>query len=187
MNQPPSRWETIESKVSASYPVFKIVERRCRHPKNGIEAQIYTADGFDWALAVARTPEGKFLFVNQYRFGIDDFSWEFPAGCLEPGEDPVDGAARELREETGYTAKAPVLIGTCHPNPALQNNTCHIVYFEDAYPAEGGHQWDEMEEMELRLLEMDDIEAMISEGQAHHAILFAALYYYNRHKKSPGN
>src|SRR5512137_1831759 len=43
----------------------------------------------------------KMYFVRQYRLGGDEYLLELPAGVLEPGEDPLTGARREVREETG--------------------------------------------------------------------------------------
>jgi 8-oxo-dGTP pyrophosphatase MutT (NUDIX family) len=49
--------------------------------------------------------EGHTFLVGQWRYGSEYFSWELPAGNQEPGEDVRQGAARELREETGYSAE----------------------------------------------------------------------------------
>lgn len=49
-------------------------------------------------------PDGRILLVRQFRPAVDDSLWEIPAGKLEPAESPLEGARRELREETGYSA-----------------------------------------------------------------------------------
>ena len=54
---------------------------------------------------VAVTPDQRLVMVRQYRYAAGRFLLEIPAGTLEPGEDPEDTARRELREETGYSAK----------------------------------------------------------------------------------
>ena len=51
---------------------------------------------------LARRPDGKFVFVEQYRKAAEEALVEVIAGGLEPGEDPVEGAKRETAEETGY-------------------------------------------------------------------------------------
>lgn len=52
---------------------------------------------------VALTETGKIVLVRQYRTALDRVTVEIPAGKLDPGEDPLDCARRELREETGFT------------------------------------------------------------------------------------
>ena len=57
------------------------------------------------AAVVALTESGKIVLVRQYRTAIDRVTVEIPAGKLDPGEDPLDCARRELHEETGFRAK----------------------------------------------------------------------------------
>lgn len=53
---------------------------------------------------VALDDEDRILLVGQYRYTLDEYSWEIPEGGVPSDEDPVDGARRELREETGVEA-----------------------------------------------------------------------------------
>jgi 8-oxo-dGTP pyrophosphatase MutT (NUDIX family) len=53
---------------------------------------------------VALDDEDRILLVGQHRYTLDEYSWEIPEGGVPPGEDPVEGARRELREETGVEA-----------------------------------------------------------------------------------
>lgn len=53
---------------------------------------------------VALDDEDRILLVGQHRYTLDEYSWEIPEGGVPPDEDPVEGARRELREETGVEA-----------------------------------------------------------------------------------
>ncbi len=55
---------------------------------------------------VAVGDDGRLLLVGQYRYCLDEYSWEIPEGGVEAAETLLDGAKRELREETGYEAAA---------------------------------------------------------------------------------
>ena len=54
----------------------------------------------------AQKSNGNILLVKQYRYAVKSVQIELPAGRLEKGEDPLNAAKRELKEETGYTAKS---------------------------------------------------------------------------------
>jgi ADP-ribose pyrophosphatase len=71
------------------------------------------------------------VLVEQFRNSLEGFIHEIPAGILEDGEDPADCAARELEEETGYTASRITHLATLFPIPGT---SAHQMYF---YTAEG--------------------------------------------------
>lgn len=70
------------------------------------------------ACVAALDGEGRLLLVRQYRFAVGQELLELPAGKLEPGEDPAAAAARELEEETGYTARELRKLTEMLPTPA---------------------------------------------------------------------
>lgn len=70
------------------------------------------------ATVAALDEEGRILLVRQYRFAAARELLELPAGKLEPGEDPLAAAARELTEETGYTAASLTKLTELLPTPA---------------------------------------------------------------------
>ena len=97
----------------------------------GDEAQIYHAvEQADYVSIVAVAPDGKLPVVRQYRPAIEDFSWELPAGLVDPGESPADTCRRELLEETGLYARAIYPLGQNSPCPGRLNNRIHNFFVE---------------------------------------------------------
>lgn len=66
------------------------------------------------------------LLIRQYRYAADGMVWEIPAGVLEPGEDPMDCARRELREETGAEADQIEHLTTIYTTPGFTDEKIHL-------------------------------------------------------------
>jgi ADP-ribose pyrophosphatase len=72
--------------------------------------------------------DGRVAMVRQYRYPIDRVMTEFPAGKLDPGEDPLVCGQRELQEETGYTAREWAHAGAMHLAVAYSTEIIHIYF-----------------------------------------------------------
>jgi ADP-ribose pyrophosphatase len=66
-------------------------------------------------MVVAELPDGRLVLERQFRYPVQSVMVEFPAGKLDPGEDSLVCAKRELLEETGYTARQWARAGVLHP------------------------------------------------------------------------
>ena len=91
--------------------------------------------------------DGRVAMVRQYRYPIDRVMTEFPAGKLDPGEDPLFCGQRELQEETGYTAREWAHAGAMHLAVAYSTEIIHI-YFARGLTV-GDQQLDHEEFVEL--------------------------------------
>lgn len=78
------------------------------------------------AAVVALTETGKIVLVRQYRTAIDRVTVEIPAGKLDPGEDPLDCAKRELLEETGFSAGRIQYLTTIATTPGFCDEVIHV-------------------------------------------------------------
>lgn len=79
--------------------------------------------------------QGRLLFVSQYRLGAGAALLELPAGVLEPDEDALEGAGRELREETGMAAHHLEKLGEIYLAPGYCNEHMVIYLASGLYPA----------------------------------------------------
>jgi 8-oxo-dGTP pyrophosphatase MutT (NUDIX family) len=128
----------------------------------------------DWVAIAATDTEGRFVLVRQHRHGIDADTLEPAGGLVDPGEAPERAALRELEEETGYRAAAARSLGWVHPNPALQDNRCHLFLAERAERV-GEPLVAEDEETAVEVLEAADLRTALYDGRITHALAVLAL------------
>jgi 8-oxo-dGTP pyrophosphatase MutT (NUDIX family) len=181
-----SSWERQEKALHADCRVYKILKERWSNEKEASEADFYVMEVADWAVTMALTEEGNCVLVRQFRFGTEGFSWELPAGVVDPGEDPIAGGERELYEESGYRGSKVTLLGSVHPNPAIQRNSCHFILVENARRVDAGapgpHEFFEVEEVPLETLF-----SWVRDGTITHAIVHAALFYLRDYLEKRGH
>lgn len=75
---------------------------------------------------VPLTAEDELVFVKQFRYPYAEVLPELPAGKLEYGEDPFLAGKRELKEETGATAKSYISLGKLYPTPGYCSEIIHM-------------------------------------------------------------
>ena len=177
---PPQRWRKLRSEPVATTRVFDVTRAIYRHPDRDREQNFVVINAPDWVNVVALTPDHQLVLVRQFRFGIDEFSLEIPGGIIEPGEDCVAAGLRELREETGYVGDRARLLGSVHPNPAIQSNRCHLVLVENAH-TDGKLDWDPDEEFEILTKPVDEVYALAYRGGITHALVLDALLLFTPH------
>ncbi len=117
--------------------------------------------------------QGNMLFVRQYRIGAKEDLLELPAGVLEKGEDPLEGAAREVREETGMGAQKMVLIGQAYLAPGYSSELMYFYLATGLYPAPLEQDADEF--LELVKLPVAEALRMARAGEFRDSKTLAAL------------
>jgi ADP-ribose pyrophosphatase len=173
----PARWERGASSVLASTRVLELRSVRFRHPVRGTDKEFVIAHAPDWVNVVAQTPDDRLVLVRQFRFGSNELSLEIPGGVMEPGEDPIAAGLRELSEETGYGGADVSLLGSVHPNPAIQDNRCHFVLVRGAVSS-GPVKWDPDEEIQVSTAPTEEVLAWARSGAITHSLSVAALMLF---------
>ncbi len=112
---------------------------------------------------VALDAEDRIVLVGQYRYTLDAWSWEIPEGGVPLEDDPLDGARRELREETGFEAAEWHALGRVHLSNSVSDEA-GILYLATGLTA-GAAAPDETEELEVRLVAFPEALAMTLDGR----------------------
>ncbi|MDI6804696.1 MAG: NUDIX hydrolase [Bacteroidota bacterium] len=97
------------------------------------------------AVIFAIFPDNKVLLIKQHRYPINKFIYELPAGKLDPGEDPLDCAKRELEEETGYKAKKWKKLTAIFTTPGFCSEQLHIFLAQNLHLSTNGRNLEEGE------------------------------------------
>jgi ADP-ribose diphosphatase len=128
------------------------------------------------------------LLIREYAAGTDRYELGLPKGIVEPGEDLLDAAGREIREEVGFGARDLRRIHTVSLAPGYIQHRTHIVLARDLYPqrAEG----DEPEPIEILPWRLDDLEALLEREDFTEARSIAALFlvrgFFGRESRTTG-
>ena len=147
----------------------------CQLPGGMVIAPFYVNHLPDFAVVVAVTPEHRVIMVRQYRHGVEKVLLELPAGCIEAGEDPRDGAARELLEETGYKAGSLEFLFKIAPNASNCTSYAQCYLARNVFPA-APQNLDETEALGVVELEGEEVKRLLREGGVEQAVHVAALY-----------
>jgi ADP-ribose pyrophosphatase len=109
----------------------------------------------------------RIILIRQYRYSIDRWIWELPAGSLAPGEDPARGAARECEEEIGLVPGSVRRMRSFYPTPGFCDEEMIFFRCTDLQPPSAGstaHK-DEDEDLEPRTFTIADARRLVVEGE----------------------
>ena len=168
-------WTEKGRKIVYRTPVFTVTERHSTGPGN-VTGDYIVNEANDWVIVIP-VVEDSFLMVKQWRHGEQHLSIEFPGGVLEKGEDPMQGASRELTEETGARNAKLTHLGTLNPNPALFANHVHI-FCASEIQFSGRQTLDADEFVNTLLIPKTEVAKKIGTAEYNHALMASALCLY---------
>ncbi|WP_428769407.1 NUDIX hydrolase [Treponema sp. HNW] len=180
-------WKTGKKELLCKTPVFTVNRQYAVSPE-GLTKNFITMDAADWVICIpvlnaqqtepiAGIKQKCFVMVEQWRHGAKTLSIEFPGGVIDKGESPECAAARELSEETGFTAGKLISLGAINPNPALFSNTVHFFAAENLVDTKKQNP-DEDEFIKRLVIPAAEVIKKTGRPPYIHALMAAALGLY---------
>jgi ADP-ribose pyrophosphatase len=155
-------WTVADRKVLFDHPRFRIIYDTLAY--NGVtRPYVYLESPVDSVATLALMADRQIVLTRQYRHAIGQTIYDLPAGRLDPGEDPLMGAQRELEEETGYRAGTFVPLASYNPFPGSLKVTAHTFFATDL--THGDQRLDEHEELEVHHRPFDEVYAEVLAGR----------------------
>jgi ADP-ribose pyrophosphatase len=176
------RARVVSSAVVYQGPLFRICHDKIVEPgghKN--ERDVIRHNGSVVILAIDNSKSKKnpwIVIERQYRHAANQFLWELPAGKLDPGEDALTGAKRELAEETGYSAKKWKPLVEYYASPGFLGESMKVFLAEGLVA--GDARPEEDERIEFRLVKLFDVLKMIDKGAILDGKTLTSVLLYQR-------
>jgi len=162
LGQEPS--EVLHQRLSYQGRKFNFEVTRLRLP-NQVEGDWECIRHPGGALAVPVTADGKLILLRQYRFAAQGRLLEFPAGTIEPYEDPAETIKREIEEETGYRAHRWQKLGEFFLAPGYSDEIIYAFLAQDLERLAVPPTQDADEDMENVLMTPQELTEAILAGE----------------------
>ncbi|WP_068468274.1 NUDIX hydrolase [Candidatus Protochlamydia phocaeensis] len=128
---------------------------------------------------LATTPEESYVLIEEYRHPTGKILLGCPGGYIDEGEDPLESAAREFEEETGYRADSFELIGSAFPYAGVSAQKTFYIKAKNAV-LHSKPKLEPSEVIQTRLLSAEQLNRTIEEGIELDGTLCTALFFHAR-------
>ncbi|MCQ2046704.1 ADP-ribose diphosphatase NudE [Stutzerimonas stutzeri] len=174
MRQKPT---VLAREIVASSRLFRVEELQLRF-SNGVERTyerlVGKGSGYGAVMIVALADAENALLVEEYCGGTDTYELSLPKGLIEPGEDVLEAANRELKEEAGFGARRLELLTELSLSPGYMSQKIQVVLARDLYPEQ--LPGDEPEPMRLDKVNLHELSSLVQHPQFSEGRALAALY-----------
>jgi 8-oxo-dGTP pyrophosphatase MutT (NUDIX family) len=179
MNNP---WTTLTSREVYSNKWIRVTEHDVLNPAGGkgIYGKVHFKNKAIGIIPVDK--DGNTWLVGQYRYTLNEYSWEIPEGGGAMDTEPLDAAKRELKEETGLTANKWTLLMRIHTSNSVTDEEGFVFLAEDL--TQGDDDREETEaDLVVKKLSLQEAVSMVMDGKITDSISVAGLLKVARMKK----
>ena len=169
----PKLWKTVESRKIASLGDLKLHRDRIVS-KTGFEMVHPRLLVDNFSIVIPVLGRHKLVMVWNYRYAIQGWELELPAGHIENGESPEACARRELEEETGYSASSWKRLGWFHPSPGMSSQKAYVHLARNLRDGSLHREPYEVG-MEVKILNLRDVYKQLWRGEIVHSPTASAL------------
>lgn len=171
-------WKTLSQKTVYDNPWISVEHHDVTTPtgKPGIYGKVKFKNEAIGIIPIDQ--DGNTWLVGQYRYTLDQYSWEIPMGGGPLNEDPIDTAKRELKEETGITAQSWEKIMTLHTSNCVTDEIGYIYVAKEL--SYGPTEFDDTEDLQIKKLPFSEALEMVMDGTITDAISIAGILKYDR-------
>lgn len=180
VKQPENRkWQLLSSEYLHREPWLTVAHNAYRLPYGRVAPGYYILEYPDWVNVIARTAEGLFLLISQYRPGLDATCFELVAGvCDRDDTAPLASAQRELLEETGFGGGSWRELMSISANASTTNNLTHCFVAEGVHRIADHQDLDATEDIQVHLLTVDEVRELLCSNAIKQATHLAPLWRY---------
>lgn len=173
----PRPWQVENSEYIHELPWFTVRKDAIRMDSGGVIPNYFVFEYPDWVNVVAITTDGQLVLIRQYRHGLAKVHYELCAGVIDPDEDPLVAAQRELLEETGFGGGHWERLMTLSANPGTHSNLTYA-YLATGVSLKQAQQLEQTEEITVHLVSPKRAMAIISQGEMMQSLHLAPLLKY---------
>jgi len=168
-------WEVLKDNLIYDAPPWvKLSVQQVRLPNGKVVDNFHRVEMPEYAVVVAKTANGRMIMERQYKHGLDKVSLMLPGGLIEPGEEPIAAAKRELIEETGYSAENWQSLGFFVANANYGCGKAHVFTAENAKKMKDPNSGD-LEDMEIVLMKLESLAVAVRSGEIMSLSAMAAI------------
>ncbi|MEA2056337.1 MAG: NUDIX hydrolase [Patescibacteria group bacterium] len=173
------KWELLEEKDISPSKWFPLYQHKIKLPSGLVVDDYFVANLGNVVMILPVTPQNKIIVIEEYKHAVDDFVWLFPAGRVSTGDEALEAAKMELKQETGYEAKAWQFLGKTYPAPSKNKTTIHHFLATDCHLV-GRQELEKTEAIEVHKVTWSECEQMVEQNKFNDSNALATMLLFEK-------